>query len=61
MQLRALAGILRPVADKGGAHLRRRYVLAMAVSMLIGLAMSVWLAIDSPNVAPPRTSYLPVD
>ena len=61
MQLRALAGILGPVADRNGAHLRKRYVLAMIVSILVGLAVSVWLAIDSPNVPPPHPSYLPAD
>lgn len=61
MQLRALAGIFRPVADRDGAHLRKRYVLAMVVSILVGLAVSVWLALDSPHDPPPHPSYLPAD
>lgn len=61
MPLRELEGILGPVANGGGAHLRRRYVLAMAAAILTGLAVSVWLAIESPHVAPTRTTYLPAD
>jgi hypothetical protein len=61
MQLRVPAGILDPIANGDGAHPRRRYLLAMAVSILVGLTLSVWLAIDSPLVAPTRTTYLPAD
>lgn len=61
MQLRALAGMVGRVGGGDGAHLRRRYLLAMVVSILVGLAVSVWLALDSPNVPPPHPSYLPAD
>jgi hypothetical protein len=50
---------LRLLASPDNAQLRRRYVLAIAVSVMAGIAMSIWLAVDSPVEAPARTSYLP--
>ena len=61
MQLRVLTGILSSVANPAHDHLRRRYVLAIALSVVVGVSMSVWLAMDSPVEAPTRTSYLPAD
>jgi hypothetical protein len=61
MQLRALAEISSSVANPDNAHLRRRYVVAIALSVMMGVGMSIWLAIDSPIEAPTRTSYLPAD
>jgi hypothetical protein len=61
MPLRVLSGILSSAANPDHAHLRRRYVLAMALSVMVGVSMSVWLAMDSPVEAPTRTSYLPAD
>jgi hypothetical protein len=59
MLLRVLAGIFSAVINTDSAHVRRRYLLAMVLSILTGMAVSVWLALDSPNEAPTPTSYLP--
>jgi len=61
MQLRVLAEISSGVANPDRAHLRRRYVLAIALSAMVGVGMSVWLAVDSPVEEPTRTSYLPAN
>lgn len=61
MQLRAQAEISSGVANPERAHVRRRYVLAIALSALMGVAMSVWLVVDSPVEEPTRTSYLPAN
>lgn len=52
---------LRLLANPDSAHTRRRYVLAIAVSVVAGIAMSIWLAVDSPVETPARTSYLPAN
>jgi hypothetical protein len=61
MQLRAMSEILSAVANPDSTHLRRRYILAIALSVGVGVAMSLWLAIDSPVEEPTRPSYLPAD
>lgn len=33
----------------------------VVLSLMMGVCVSVWLAIDPPDVAPTRTSYLPKD
>lgn len=61
MQLRAMAEFMSAAANPEHTHLRRRYVLAMALSAMLGIAMSVWLVLDSPVEEPTRPSYLPAD
>jgi hypothetical protein len=59
MQLCAMTEILSAIANPDSTHLRRRYVLAIALSVAMGVVMSVWLAIDAPVEEPTHTSYLP--
>lgn len=47
------------MANSGRTHLQRRDVLAIALAILTGIALSVWLAVDSPTETPARPSYLP--
>ena len=61
MQFRAMSAISSAVANPTGTHLRKRYVVAIALSLLVGVSMSVWLAVDAPVEQPARTSYLPAD
>lgn len=39
----------------------RLHVAEIALFVIVGLSLSLWLAVEPPDSPPARTSYLPAD
>jgi len=43
------------------AGFARMHIISIVLSLIAGIVVSVWLAVDPPTEAPARPSYLPAD
>jgi hypothetical protein len=51
-----------PLHEHGGqVDMPRVHLVEIALFIIFGISMSIWLAVDPPEAAPARTSYLPAD
>jgi hypothetical protein len=48
-------------ANERMAGIARLHVIAIVLSLIVGIAVSIWLTVDPPTGVPARPSYLPVD